>query len=114
MQNKQQAYALGARFWFWHIYSGWWIAAKMQYQEYNSGGMFSVKTEEGDRFGAGITAGYTYMIHPKLNMEFGFGLWAGMKKYVVYNCPKCGITIGSGRKGFLLPNDIIIGISYVF
>ena len=28
---RQRAVALGARFWPWHIYSGWWLAAKAQY-----------------------------------------------------------------------------------
>ncbi|MDE7126866.1 MAG: DUF3575 domain-containing protein [Bacteroidales bacterium] len=114
VQNRQQAYSVGARFWPWHIYSGWWVAAKAQYQEYNSGGIFSVETEEGDRWGAGITAGYTYMVHPRLNLEFGLGLWAGMKRYTVYSCPSCGLTMDTGNKGFILPNDLIIGISYVF
>ena len=51
MQNKHQTYALGVRYWPWHIYSGWWITCMAQYQEYNWGGIFSPKTEEGDAFG---------------------------------------------------------------
>lgn len=113
-QNRQQAYAAGVRFWPWHVYSGWWIAGKLQYQEYNSGGMISRRTEEGDRVGAGLTAGYTYMLHRNLNIEFGIGLWAGMKWYTEYACPACGMTLSSGRKGFILPNDLLISISYVF
>ncbi|MCX4334440.1 MAG: DUF3575 domain-containing protein [Bacteroidales bacterium] len=112
--NRQQAYAVGARFWPWHIYSGWWVAAKIQYQEYNTGGIISSRAEEGDRYGAGVAAGYTYMLHPRLNLELGLGVWAGMKKYTVYTCPSCGLTVSSGKKAFLMPNDIIIGISYVF
>jgi len=114
LQNRQQTYYVGTRLWPWHIYSGWWIAAKAQYQEYNAGGILSERTEEGDRWGAGVTAGYTYMVHPRLNLEFGVGFWAGMKKYVVYDCPACGLTTGGGKKGFVLPNDLIIGVSYVF
>ena len=48
MQNRQQSYSLGTRYWPWHIYSGWWIAAKLQYQEYSMGGIVSPETEEGD------------------------------------------------------------------
>lgn len=113
-QNRQQLYAVGVRFWPWHTYSGWWIAGKLQYQEYNAGGILSEKTEEGDRFGAGITAGYTYMLHPKINLQLGLGFWGGVSRYTVYTCPTCGITEDKGFKGFFLPNDIIIGISYVF
>ena len=113
-QNRQQSYCAGARFWPWHVYSGWWIAGKLQYQEYNTGGIISRRTEEGDRVGAGLTAGYTYMLHPNLNIEFGIGLWAGVKWYVEYACPACGLTLSSGRKGFILPNHLLISISYVF
>lgn len=113
-QNRQQLYAVGAKFWPWHIYSGWWIAGKVQYQEYNSGGILSERTEEGDRLGAGFTAGYTYMLHPKVNLQIGVGFWGGVSKYTVYTCPTCGITEDKGVKGFFLPNDVIIGISYVF
>lgn len=113
-RNRQQCYAVGARFWPWHTYSGWWVAGKLQYQEYNTGGILSERTEEGDRFGVGLTAGYTYMLHPNVNVEFGFGFWGGVSKYAVYTCPTCGITENKGVKGFFLPNDVIVGISYVF
>ena len=76
--------------------------------------MISRRTEVGDWVGAGVTAGYTYMLHRNLNIEFGIGLWAGMKWYTEYACPACGMTLSSGRKGFILPNDLLISISYVF
>ena len=66
MRHRQQSYSIGTRYWPWHIYSGWWVAAKLQYQEYSMGGVISPETEEGDRWGAGLTAGYTYMVHPHI------------------------------------------------
>ena len=39
--NRQRSLEAGARFWPWHIYSGWWMAGKLKYQEYNRGGIFS-------------------------------------------------------------------------
>ena len=114
MRHRQQSYSIGTRYWPWHIYSGWWVAAKLQYQEYSMGGVISPETEEGDRWGAGLTAGYTYMVHPHINLEFGLGFWSGVSKYAGYSCPECGLTIERGTKAFLLPNDVIIGISYVF
>lgn len=114
MQNRQQSYSLGTRYWPWHIYSGWWIAAKLQYQEYSMGGIVSSETEEGDRWGAGLSAGYTYMVHPRINLDFGLGFWSGVKEYARYSCPACGLTLDRGIKGFILPDNVIIGISYVF
>ncbi len=114
MRNKQQAYYAGVRYWPWHTYSGWWVAGKAQYQEYNSGGVVSSKTEEGDRWGFGLTGGYTYMISSQLNVEFGLGFWGGVKKFTEYDCPKCGITTDSGVRGFISLSDVIIAINYVF
>lgn len=114
MQHRQQSIALGARYWPWHIFSGWWLAGKMQYQEYNSGGIVSKKTSEGDRFGGGLTGGYTYMLNTHLNLEFGLGLWSGYEIYTNYACPVCGAVVDSGKRVFLSPSDIILSLSYVF
>jgi len=114
MQAKQQSYSAGTRYWPWHIYSGWWISGRIRYQEYNFGGVFSVKTSEGDRFGGGFGLGYTHMIHPHFNLELGAGLWGGYETYVTYACPVCGATIGKGSKFFILPSDAIFALAYVF
>ena len=113
-QSRQQSYSLGARLWPWHIWSGWWFAGKLRYQEYNEGGIISRKTEEGDRFGAGLYAGYTHMLSSHFNLEFGVGLWAGLAAYRQYSCPVCGLTLSSGNKFFMLPDDFIISLAYVF
>lgn len=113
-QYRQQSYALGARFWPWHTFSGWWIASKLRYQEYNYGGIFSRDAEEGDRVGIGLSAGYTYMISRKLNVEFGLGAWNGMSWYRRYSCPVCGLTVEKGRKWFMLPDDMMVSFAYVF
>ena len=113
-QNRQQSYSIGARLWPWHIWSGWWFAGKVRYQEYNFGGILSRESVEGDRLGLGVYAGYTHMISQHFNLEFGVGLWAGLSSYKVYSCPSCGITIEEGTKYFLLPDDFMISLVYVF
>ena len=113
-QLRQQSYAIGARLWPWHIWSGWWFASKLRYQEYNIGGIFSPETEEGDRLGAGLYAGYTYMVSSHFNLEFGLGFWAGADKYRRYSCPECGITVDEGDRGFILPDDVMVSLVYVF
>lgn len=113
-QLRQKSFSFGARMWPWHNASGWWMATKLRYQEYNMGGLLSRETREGDRFGAGLYAGYTHMLTAHLNLEFGAGLWAGLDAYKKYSCPSCGFTLESGRALFLLPNDIMISLAYVF
>jgi hypothetical protein len=86
----------------------------LRYQEYNTGGILSPATSEGDRVGAGLYTGYTYMISTHFNMEFGLGLWAGMDIFRTYSCPECGMTVDSGRRAFLLPDDLMVSLVYVF
>ena len=114
LQNKQQTYMLGARYWPWHIFSGWWMCGKVQYQEYNSGGIVSPETSEGDRIGAGLTGGYTHMLGKHINLEVGVGFWSGSDKYVNYACPRCGRTLEAGNRAFVLVNDLLLSLSYVF
>lgn len=114
VQNRQQSLALGTRYWPWHIFSGWWMEGRVQYQEYNVGGIVSQETSEGDRFGGGLAGGYTYMLNPHLNIDFGAGIWAGYDKYTKYECPVCGVVVDEGRRVFLLPSELIVSLSYVF
>lgn len=114
IRNRQRSYSAGARYWPWHVYSGWWLSGKLRYQEYNSGGFISPETSEGDRFGGGFSGGYTYMVNPHLNVDMGFGMWAGYDSYITYACQTCGRVIGKGGKYFVLPADIVISLSYIF
>ena len=113
-QNRQRSLSAGTRYWPWHIYSGWWLSGAVRYQEYNSGGFSSPETSEGDRFGGSVGGGYTYMVAPHINLDFGLGIWAGYDIYRTYSCPTCGKVIGEGRKYFFLPSDILIALSYIF
>lgn len=114
MQSRQRTVALGARYWPWHIHSGWWLAGKAQYQEFNRGGLTEAETVEGDRFGGGLTGGYTYMVSEHFNLEFGAGAWAGYEIYTTYACPECGRVVDSGQRKFFLPNEVVLGLVYVF
>lgn len=114
MQNRVQQYALGVRVWPWHIYSGWWFGARAQYQEYNRGGIRSYVTEEGDAFGLGLSFGYTLMLHKRLNMEFGAGAWGGMTSYGTFEYPRYGKLIDRGTKWFVMPNDLLVSLVWIF
>ena len=76
--------------------------------------MFSDGSEEGNRYGVGMYAGYSYMIFPHFNIEFGLGMWGGGGSYRSYSCPVCGITVEEGNKMFILPDDVMIALVYVF
>ena len=105
MQLRQQSYAVGARL---------WLGSKMRYQEYSFGGVWSDETTEGDRCGLGLYVGYTHMLSRHFNLEFGLGCWGGIDFYRRYSCPVCGLLMSAGRKLFILPDDLMISIAYVF
>lgn len=112
--NRQRSLAVGARYWLWHLNSGWWLGSKLRYQEYSSGGWRSAGAEEGDRYGVGMYAGYSYMIFPHFNLDFGLGLWGGGSAYRRFSCPVCGVTEAEGGRAFILPDDLLISLVYVF
>lgn len=114
VSSRQRSFSAGGRYWLWHVYSGWWFGGKLQYQEYNRGGIRGPETREGDRYGAGISGGFTYMLSRHFNFEVSAGLWGGYDVFRVYDCPVCGLTDSEGRGAFLLPNDISLSISYLF
>ena len=114
LQNRHQTYAIGIRWWPWNVYSGWWLGCKAQYQEYNRGGVTRQKTQEGDAFGLGLSAGYSLMVHRNINLDFGLGGWTGRKVYTDYACPHCGKITGRGAKWFVMPNEILIALMFTF
>ena len=112
--NRQQLYSFGGRYWPWHIYSGWWLSGKMQYQEFNEASAPGQATSEGDRYGAGFAGGYSKMLGKHLNLDMGIGFWTGYSRYVTYACPSCGRITDNGNKLFVLPNDLMVALSYIF
>ena len=113
-QNRKQAYSLGIRWWPWYVYSGWWGYARGQYMEYNRGGLIRHVAEEGDAYGVGIGVGYTRMLHKNWNIEFGAGLWGGQTRYTEYRCTNCGSVNASGKKFFILPDDVFVSLIFIF
>ena len=120
MRTAQRTFAAGLRFWPWYVYSGWWVGAKAQYQEYSRGGLFKVlEKEEGNAFGLALSGGYSVQIKRWLDIDFGLGVWGGMTDYVLWqldgaSCPACGRRIDQGSKFFVLPNEVYVSIAFIF
>lgn len=114
MQMRERTANVALRYWPWFVYSGWWFDAGIQYQEYNKGGVVSRLTEEGDAYGLSLGLGYTHMLNPRINLEFGLWMWGGYKKYATYVCPLCGRKLDEGAKGFFAPDNVALSIIYLF
>jgi len=113
-QARKWATYLGVRWWRDEVYKGWWYGGKMQMKEYNRGGIQSQKTEEGFMAGFGAWGGYMWRLGQHFYLDAGIGLWAGGKGYTVYSCPECGRELESGNKFFVMPDEWLINLVYVF
>ena len=113
LQSRQNSYWGGARYWPWHVYSGWWWGADARYSVYNIGGIIKRDTQEGDAWGLGAYGGYSIMLNAYWNLDLGFGVWGGVTKYTRFACPLCGTRLDEGTKGFFLP-DARIAIQFIF
>lgn len=113
-EARQQTYYVTARWWPWYTYSGWWAGGKLQYQEYNRGGLIGPETEEGDAFGVSLGGGYAVHVNHWLNVDFGLFGWGGMTRYVTYACPYCGQRTDEGTKAFLLPDEVRVALQFIF
>ena len=114
LQTRQRTFSLGARWWPWYTYSGWWVSARGQISEYNFGGLRTMETEEGDAAGLVLSAGYSFQLKKWLNIDFGAAFWGGYKRYVKYACPNCGNRTDQGEKAFVLPDEVLISAMFIF
>lgn len=114
MQLRQLTLAESARWWPWHVYSGWWTEAGVQYQQYSRGGIWGKMTEEGDAVGLRLGGGYMTMLHRNWNLEFGAAGWAGRTRYTRYSCPRCGKLLEEGERWFAWPSEVILSLVYIF
>lgn len=113
LQLRQFSLWGGMRWWPWHVYSGWWAGLDIRYRVYNMGGIIKRETEEGDAYGARMWGGYAVMLSEHWNLDLGVGAWVGWKKYTLYSCPSCGVTLEQGGKVFLLP-DARVAVQWIF
>lgn len=115
LYNKQTTAYAGFRYWPWYVLSGWWIGAQAQYTDYAETGVWRHALDTGKAMGAGVSFGYTLMLHENLNLEFGAGVWAGRRfEHTLYCCPDCMKVRESGPGNFVALNDISISLMYVF
>ena len=65
--------------------------------------------------GAGLSAGYTFMINERLNLELGAGLWGGRHfKYSQYDSSETMNPITSSPKNFIAIDNITVAFMYIF
>ena len=112
--NQTSAYA-GVRYWPWYVYSGWWLGARLRYTDFSRLGFFLPTFKEGRSVGAGVSFGYTWMIHEKFNIEVGGGIWGGRHlQYAKYWSSDSMDHMEKGPRNFLALEDLSVALMYVF
>lgn len=114
MQNRQVAGFIGAKYWFWHTHSGWFLFSHLGYVKYNVGGIFTNDTYQGRAYGVTLGGGYSLMLSSRLNLDFGIGVMGGITSYLKYLCPRCGEITGEDKRLFIAPDNFLIQLSYLF
>ena len=105
LRNRQYGGFVGARYWPWHVFSEWWVGAKVQYKNFEQVGLLTSDMKKGDAVGAGVSAGYSLMISDSFNIDFGVGVWGGH----IFNFND------ADRSGnFIFLDNISVSIAYIF
>lgn len=114
LHHKQATIALQGRYWLWYIYSGWYLAGKLQHSIFNRGGYRCPKIKEGTATGGGIEVGYDWMVGKYTNIEFAFGIWGGWESSKTYASARCGKLLAQSEKAFLKADRMTIALQFVF
>lgn len=115
VRNCQKTAYAGIRYWPWYVFSGWWAGIKGQWSDYSKTGIWRYAVDEGTRFGIGLSAGYTWMISKRINLDFGIGGWGGRQtEYTLYHCTKCMDIRESGPGNFIALDDVAISLMIMF
>lgn len=113
--NCQSTVYAGVRYWPWYVFSGWWMGAKVQYSSFSNTGLLNDKLTEGKGVGAGLSAGYTFMVNERLNLELGAGFWGGRNfKYAQYDSPVTMSPVTTAPKNFIAVDNITVALMYIF
>lgn len=116
LKNRQFGGYVGARYWPWHVYSEWWVGAKLQYKNFEHVGLLTPNYTLGEAVGAGISGGYSCIINKHFNVDFGIGVWGG--RIIDYTQYKGKVKEGKikeqGAKNFFYIDNIMISLVYIF
>lgn len=113
MDRETTAY-VGAKYWPWYVFSGMWIGCKVQYSDFENTGIWRYAIDEGKGVGGGLSIGYTLMVTPHFNIDFGIGGWGGrLFEHTLYHCLNCMVVRENGPKYFLKLDEISISLMFI-
>lgn len=113
LQNRVAGAAVGAKYWFWYVNSGWFLNSHIGFSVYNTGGILDSYAYEGEACTLSAGAGYSLMLTRKMNLDFALGLQGGYTSYTKYACPQCGAVLKEGKKVFVAPSNLLVQLTLI-
>ena len=112
-----------ARFWFCEVFNGAFIGLHAHGGQYNAGGwdlpigrLKNLKESryEGGFYGAGLSAGYQWILSPRWNLEASLGAGWARTAYRQYECATCGAMKGEGTYDYFGLTRATLSLIYFF
>jgi len=112
-KTKLKLFALqpGARWWFWHVYSGFFAGTYATYARFNAG-IYNYR-HDGYAFGVSFSGGYTKMLTRRWNIEIELGGGLFYTKYDLFLNESCGEYLSSTSNMMLVPSKVNISFVYI-
>ena len=102
-RDRKRSFNVGARYWPWYVYSGVWVRGFAGAEDCDAENLpLKYLNGTSDRFGAGLSAGYSLMLAKHFNLDFGLGFWGGVRH-----------SYQGAWNGFIAPKDIRISLMFV-
>lgn len=110
------------RYWTCQRFDGWFIGLHGHYARFNVGAFpdWSFISEnmqknryEGDLYGAGVSAGYSWILKKRWSMEATLGVGYARLVYEKYPCTECGTSSGRKTKNYFGPTKVGISLIYM-
>lgn len=125
---KHWAVQPGVRYWFCEAMGGHFLGAHLMGGQYNIGGLdmdyrflgIDFRTLKDARYqgwfvGAGISYGYTWILHKHWNIEAEIGVGWAYTRSDKFPCTHCGSKLQSGKvHNYVGPTKAAINIVYIF
>lgn len=113
IQNRVASFMGGTRYWPWYAYAGWFLSANAGYSKYNTGGIFSSASYQGDAWHLSVGGGYALMLSKRFNLDFGLGMQGGYTSYIKFACPRCGKIEGRDKRLYVAPSNIMVQLTMI-
>lgn len=115
IMDRKIVASVGAKYWPWYVYSGWWFSGFMRTENFSQSNLTkNMGFRSGDSYGAGVSAGYALILSKWFNLDFSVGAWGGYRTTSTYEFPDLEHSAGRSSKAFIDIADICVSAMFVF